>query len=163
MNTPSQQEKKIHLVFEVTLLLKGLNAITEILGGVAVFFISKAYIVSTVLYFTQEELSEDPKDVIAHYIMSTSNNFSITTQHFVALYLVSHGIIKLFLVIGLLRKKLFVYPLSIVVFGMFIVYQLYRYSYTFSVWLLLLTVFDIVIIWLTAHEYRYLKKYNLSR
>ena len=36
----------------------------------------------------------------------------------------------------------------------FIVYQLYRLSYDASVGLLLLTLFDIVVVGLTWHEYR---------
>lgn len=157
------KEKKIYLAFEISILLKGFHSFLEILGGILIFFITKSYIVSRVLFFTQEELSEDPKDLIAHYLINASNNFSITSQHFIALYLLSHGIIKLFLVIGLLKKKLWAYPASIVIFSLFITYQLYRLYYTHSVWLLLFTIFDIVIIWLTIHEYNHMKKYNLFK
>lgn len=155
------REHTIHTTFEITLLVKGVHAILEILGGVLVFFINGTYVISTVLTFTQEELTEDPKDILANYLLHASNTFSVGTQHFIALYLLSHGIIKLFLILGLLKKKLWAYPLSILVFILFAVYQLYRYSYTHSPWLLLLTVLDIVIIWLTIHEYRYMKKHKL--
>ncbi|MHB8885982.1 MAG: DUF2127 domain-containing protein [Methylovirgula sp.] len=63
---------------------------------------------------------------------------------------------KLWLIIGLLRKKLWYYPVAIVVFGLFIAYQLYRYAFSHSVWLLLITVLDVVVIGLTWHEYRFL-------
>ena len=69
----------------------------------------------------------------------------------------SHGVIKLWLIIGLLRRKLWYYPLAIAVFGLFIVYQLYRYSFTNSVWLLVLSAVDAAVIALTWHEYRYLR------
>ena len=36
-------------------------------------------------------------------------------------------------------------------------YQLFRFRVTHSPWLLALTVVDIVVIWLTWHEYRYLR------
>lgn len=157
----SLKESNIHFVFEVSILLKGFYAILEILGGFLVFFINGAYIINTVLLITQEELSEDPRDLFAHYLINASNNFSISSQHFIALYLLSHGIMKLFLIVGLLKKKLWAYPVSIVVFGLFIIYQIYRYFYTYSIWLLLLTIFDIIIIWLTMHEYKYMKKYHL--
>lgn len=151
------QEKKIHLAFEISILLKGFHSVLEILGSFLIFFITKSYIISQVLYLTQEELSEDPKDLIAHYLINASNNFSISSQHFIALYLLSHGVIKLFLVIGLLRKKLWAYPASIVVFSLFIIYQLYRFYDTHSLWLLIFTIFDIAIIWLTIHEYHHMK------
>jgi uncharacterized membrane protein len=35
------------------------------------------------------------------------------------------------------------------IFVLFVVYQIYRYSLTYSVWLLLITLLDIVVIWLT--------------
>jgi uncharacterized membrane protein len=66
----------------------------------------------------------------------------------------SHGIVKLFLVVGLLRNKLWAYPAAIVVFVLFIAYQLYRLSSAPSPLLVLLTVFDVVVIGLTWHEYR---------
>lgn len=155
------EENKIHLTFEIGLLLKGFHAILEILGGALVFLTSRTYLINKILSFTQEELREDPKDLIAHYLINTSNNFSIDSQHFIALYLLVHGLIKLCLVIGLMREKLWAYPTSIVVFSLFIVYQLYRYTNTHSIWLLLFTVFDVALIWLTLHEYRYMKKNNL--
>ena len=79
---------------------------------------------------------------------------------FTAYYLASHGIVKLFVIIGLWRKKLWYYPTAIVVFASFIVYQLYRFNFTHSIWLLVLTVLDVVVIWLTWHEYKYIKRTN---
>ncbi len=151
------KEDKIFFAFEVSIILKGIHSILEIMGGILIFIINKTFIVSAVLSLTQEELSEDPKDLIAHYLINNSNSFSTNSQHFIALYLLSHGIIKLFLIIGLFRKKLWAYPASIIVFSLFIIYQLYRYYFTHSIWLLLFTIFDVVIIWLTLHEYRHRK------
>lgn len=153
------EEKEIHLVFEISIILKGISAFFEVIGGVLALFVTKSYIVSMVLFLTQEELSQDPNDAIAHYLINLSNNFSVTSQHFLAFYLLSHGIIKLFLVTGLLRRKLWSYPLSIFVFSLFIVYQIYKYYFVPSTWLLLLTLFDVLVIWLTWHEYQKVKKH----
>ena len=67
-------------------------------------------------------------------------------------------IIKLGLIIGLLMKKRAFYPVGIFVFCLFIVYQLQRYAVTHSAWMLLLSAFDALIVWLTWHEYRLLDK-----
>lgn len=154
----NKEEKTIYEVFEITIILKGIHAAIEIIGGVLILFINQAYVISQVLSIAQLELSEDPKDVVANYFLKISSNFSVSSQHFMALYLLSHGVIKLFLVIGLLRKKLWAYPASMVVFSLFIVYQLYRYYFTHSVFLLLITLLDIVVIVLTWHEYERMKK-----
>ncbi len=150
-------EKNIKLAFEISVVLKGLHALMELIGGAIILFISKEFVITTIFAITQEELSEDPKDFIAHYLTKLAQNFSVSAQQFAALYLLSHGLIKIFLVIGLLKEKLWAYPAAIVIFSTFIIYQLWRFAFTHSIWLLLLTIFDIIIIWLTWHEYRYKK------
>jgi len=84
-------------------------------------------------------------------------------MNFYAFYLLSHGIVKVFLVIGLLRNKLWAYPVSLVVLGVFIVYQLYRFSYTHGFGLMVLTVFDVVVMGLIWHEYRLVRRHLPSR
>ena len=111
-----------------------------------------------VFAITQNELSEDPRDFIAHYLIKSAQGFSINSQHFASFFLFTHGVVKIFLAIGLLREKYWYFPTAIVVFGLFIVYQLYRFTFTHSLWLLVLTAVDILVIWLTWHEYRYLRK-----
>ena len=154
------EEKYLHLAFEITVIAKGIFALLETIGGVVIFFVSKAYLTSTILSITKEELSEDPDDLIARYLIHAAQHLSIGSQRFAAFYLFSHGIIKVALVWGLLREKLWAYPASMVVFGLFIFYQLARFRETHSVELLLLTFLDIIIILLTWHEYKYIKKYR---
>ena len=67
--------------------------------------------------------------------------------------------VKAVLVWGLLREKLWAYPASFAVFGTFIAYQLYRYSFTDDVALILLSIFDLIVIALAVHEYRLLRKH----
>ena len=151
------KEKNIHGVFEISVVLKGIYSMLEIIGGIFAFFVTKAFIISTVLMYTQEELTEDPKDFIAHYLITVANNLSVGTKYFVAFFLLIHGIIKLILIVGLLKKKMWSYPSSILVFSLFIIYQSYKFYLSHSVGLILLTVLDVLIILLTIHEYRYMK------
>jgi len=101
-------------------------------------------------------------DRLIHLISSLSPDYgdTIGTQHFYAFYLLSHGIIKAALVIGLLRNKLWAYPASLVVLGIFIVYQLYRFSYTHGFGLIVLTVFDVFVMGLIWHEYRLVRRHR---
>jgi uncharacterized membrane protein len=149
-------EKNIHLVFEMSLIFKGLFALLETIGGIAAYVVSQRALLDLVHAITQAELAKDPRDLVANYFLHLAQNLSLSAQHFTALYLVSHGVIKLWLIIGLLREKLWYYPIAIVVFGLFIAYQLYRYSFTNSVWLLVLSAVDVAVIALTWHEYQYL-------
>ncbi len=154
-------EENIHSIFEVTVVVKGVYAFLEIVTGIIAFFVTKTFIVSVFTFLTRGELLEDPRDLFVNYFMTITNNFSIHTKYLLAFYLFTHGVIKLFLVVGLLERKLLAYPVSIVVFSLFIIYEVYRYLHTFSIPLLLLTILDLVIISLTIHEYRYIKSHNV--
>ncbi len=61
--------------------------------------------------------------------------------------------IKIVLVAALLRDKIWAYPWMIAFLIVFIVYQIYRMTFAFSVGLLGLTVFDVLVVWLTYREY----------
>ena len=154
------QEKNIRHIFIVSILLKGFNAILEIVGGV--LFLFTGAVTSIVQFLVQGELIEDPSDFIANSIQHYLPYFSEHSQLFAAFYLLSHGVIKIFLVVGLLRNKLWAYQSAIVVFFLFIAYQLYRFTYTHSVFLILLTVFDLFVIWLTWHENKIVKKNQIT-
>src|SRR5260370_26146161 len=156
-------ERRIHQIFEISVLLKGAHAVIECIGGLVLAFISTSTITNLVNSFTQEELVEDPNDFVAVHLLSLAQDFTVSTHHFYAFYLLSHGVIKVFLVIGLLRNKLWAYPVSLVVLGLFIVYQLYRFSYTHGFGLIVLTVFDVVAMGLICHEYRLVRRHLTLR
>ena len=151
-------EKKIHLVFELSLWFKAIFAVSEIVAGAATWFVPQQLFLTLVLWVTRDEFAEDPHDLVANFILHTVQHLSVGTQKFAAIYLLGHGVVKLWLIIGLLRERLWYFPISIIVFGLFIAYQVYRYTFTHSVSLLLITALDILIIALTWHEYRYLRK-----
>ncbi|MBZ3694804.1 DUF2127 domain-containing protein [Phyllobacterium calauticae] len=152
-------EKRIHRIFEISILLKGAHALIECIGGLILVFVNTASIRLMVNTFTQTRLLDDPDDYIATHLARLASDFSVSSQHFYAFYLLSHGLIKALLVIALLRNKLWAYPLSLVVLGLFIAYQLYRYSYTQSPALIVLTVFDLFVMLLIWHEYRLVQKH----
>ena len=152
------KEKEYLSFFRTTLYLKCIGALGDIVNGIFIWFVSKAFIITFVLNLLHNELSDDPKDVIANFIVNTAESFSVSSQYFLGVYLFLHGIIKLFLVINLFRRKIWAYPVSIVVFTLLIFYQIYEYSFTHSIWLLAFTILDIIVVLLTGHEYGVLKK-----
>jgi uncharacterized membrane protein len=157
------KEARIHQIFEVSILLKGAHALIECLGGIALALVSTRAIVGAVNWLTQEELVEDANDLVATHLLAWAQGFSVSSKSFYAFYLLSHGIVKLFLVIGLLKGKLWAYPASLVVLSLFIAYQLYRFSYTHGVGLIVLTVFDLFVMALVWHEYRLVRRHLPTR
>ena len=93
----------------------------------------------------------------SNFLVSAARHLSLASEHFAAIYLLIHGAIKIALVGALLKHKLWAYPIAGVVFGVFIIYQIYRFTLTHGVGLIALSLFDLVVIWLICLEYRALK------
>lgn len=151
------KEKIEHRLFNIDIFLKGTHALIEIIGGVLTFLISPDFILRFVTKITQGELLEDPNDFFTRYLINFAQNFSIGTKQFVALYLLFHGIVNLVIVIGLFKRKKWAYHISFVALTLFVFYQIYRYAYHPGVSMIILTIFDLITIWLIWREYRKVK------
>jgi uncharacterized membrane protein len=147
----------IHKAFEIGIFLKGLDGLLEVIGGALVLVIKPHTLNRIVTALVSHELSEDPTDVVANFLIHAAHRFSVEAQVFASLYLFSHGVIKIFLVVSLWKGKLWSYPTAIVFFVLFILYQLYRYTYTHSRWLIFLTIVDLFVVILTWIEYRHVR------
>jgi uncharacterized membrane protein len=140
--------------FQVGIILKGLDGALEVIGGLLLLAVSPATIDRVVTSLTQHELSEDPRDFLATHLLKTAHGLTGSALLFGAVYLLSHGAVKVILVAAVLKNQLWAYPWLIVFLGVFIVYQIYRLSLKPSVGLTALTLFDAIIAWLTYREYR---------
>jgi len=141
--------------FKIGLVLKGLDGVLEVIGGLLLLFVSPNSIQHLVRALTAHELSEDPHDLVARYLLHTTAQLSHGTTLFGAIYLLSHGLSKIVLVALVLRDKLWAYPWLIALLLAFIAYQLYQITAVhFSAGLAALTVFDAFLVWLTWREYR---------
>lgn len=145
-------------LFQISVWLKGLNAALEVMAGGALLFVTPGVILGVVTFFAQDELAEDPHDRVANVLLGFAQHLSVGTERFIALYLLSHGVTKFALVVALLRRILWAYPVSAAVFAAFVAYQLYRYSFTHSAALLALSLFDLTLICLIWAEFVALRK-----
>lgn len=144
----------LHRLFEASLLLKGLFAVAESAAGLTLLFLSDQAIPRAIYWLTRHELIEDPTDPLALRISSLAGRFNADSQHFYAIYLLGHGLVKLAVIALLARRITVAYPLAIVVFSGFILYQLHRWTTTHSPAMLALSAFDLLVIWLTWREWR---------
>jgi uncharacterized membrane protein len=156
-------ERRVRAVFQLSVLLKGAHATLECVSGLVLAFVSTTAVTDFVSALTQHELAARPRDAVARWLFAQAQDFSIETKHFYAFYLLSHGIVKLLLVVALLRGRLWSYPAALIVFGLFIAYQLHRFAYTHSAGLLALTAFDAVVMALIWHEYRLVRRHLPAR
>jgi uncharacterized membrane protein len=145
---------RLHVAFEIGVILKGLNGFLELIGGILLLVVPPSAIQRFVVGLTHNELSRDPNDFIATHLRAAAEQLSVGGKLFAAIYLLSHGVIKAVLVYALLKDKLWAFPWAIGVFAAFGVYQMYRYFIQPSGWLIALTVLDVVVILLTWAEWQ---------
>lgn len=154
----TQPRSKVHVAFEIGVILKGINGLLELIGGLILLLVPPGAIQKLVARLTENEIIADPHDFIATHLRAAVAPLSSSARFYAAVFLLSHGLIKALLVYALVRDKLWAFPTAIVVFGAFGVYQMYRYAITPSGWLIVLTVLDVAVILLTLAEWRRVKR-----
>ncbi len=149
-------DRLAHETFEVSIMLKGAFALLEMASGVLLWLVGPTLVLHVVARINQWHPG-DSTDWIADALQHLARGFSVQAEHFFAIYLIAHGVVKLALVVGLFRQKRWAYPTSIVVMALFVVYQLWRFSLTHGIGLLALSAFDSFLVVLIWREWRRLR------
>ncbi len=144
---------RTHRLFELALLLKGLNAIVELVGGALALFVPLRTVNQLVLWLTASQIENDPNDWLANTLVHAAEKLSMGTKLYASFYLLSHGCVKIFLVYSLWREKLWAFPVALSLMGALVCYSIYRFTHTHAVALLLFAVIDLIIMWFISREY----------
>lgn len=145
-------------LFRIGISLKLLDGAIETIGGILLWIIGPDSIINWVFRITQDQINEQPNDFVSNHLRDAALHISLSGEHFMAVYLFLHGVVKVIVVLALFRNKMWAFPLSLAVFGGFVVYQLYRFTHTHAIGLLLLSAFDLAVVWLIWMEYRAARK-----
>jgi uncharacterized membrane protein len=143
----------LHSSFRTGITLKGIDGILEVVGAILIWFVDPAKISEPVQTALAHELSRDPHDFVAAHLLHMTERLTSANRTFAFAFLLSHGLVKIIIVAALWMDQLWAYPLGIGVFSAFGVYQVYRWTHTHSFFLVLLTIFDVLVIYLTWAEY----------
>ncbi len=157
MNRQTLFTKILRQVFAIGIWVKGFDAVLEIIGGFIFLLASNLTLNQLIIALTEHELIEDPQDKISIILRQAVAHISADARIFGSVYLIGHGLTKLWLVTGLLHGKRWAYPATIGFLCLFIAYQLYRISYHYSLGLVLLTFFDSLFVFSIWYEYQRLK------
>lgn len=152
-----EEEKRIGLYFRISILIKGAISLAELLAGTALLFIPVSYFLDLLAHYAETELREDATSFIASHLLQLSHEAALISGTFLALYLLSRGLIKVVLIWAMLKHKLWAYPSSLVVLGLLVMYQIYEFILTHSYALVALTIFDLVVMYFIWREYQVLK------
>ena len=142
-----------HRMFGIGVWLKGIDGVLETAGGILALIVKKSTVISVILLLTQQELIEDPHDVVANFLRQAVEHITTSSKIFGGIYLMGHGAIKVFLAVELLRNRLWSYPAAIAFLCVFIGYQVYRITLHHSPVLMAVTGLDTVIVLLIWREY----------
>jgi uncharacterized membrane protein len=148
------QEKRIHQLFQLSVGLKGLHAIIEIVGGIALAFFNTDAIIRWLYH-----AGEGKPDWVEEGLTKFANAFTGQEHDYYVFFLVSHGLVNMGLVIGLLREKLWAYPATLGVLTLFIAYQLFRFTHVHDPGLIVFSVLDAIVMALAWHEYQLVKRH----
>lgn len=149
--------------FQVSITLKGLDGLLEIVTAFLFLTVTPERVSSLIDFFTFHSLSRNPNAFVASHLLHASQNIVAHSHYFVFIYLLSHGVAKVVLVAALWCNRMWAYPAMIVLVAGFIAYQLYRMTFAPSLFLVWLTIFDVVVILLTWAEYRKQKRTRVTQ
>jgi uncharacterized membrane protein len=151
-----------HIVYEFFLwsvLVKGAISLAEVISGIALFFIPPAAIVSLGIVI----LNYVPVISLQQALMEEIARYTEGAVVFVALYLLSRGLIKAGLIFALLANKLWAYPSSLLVLGLFVLYQTYQILTDHSLLIIGITLFDLIVMYFIYREWRIVARHQGAR
>jgi uncharacterized membrane protein len=103
---------------------------------------------------TRRELAVDPDDKLMNYLLTLGHAYTLDMQKFVMIYLLLHGLLKTTVLVLLVKKVRWGYPLAAAVFSFFIVYQSFSFLRGHSPFMIYQSVLDVALVVLILVEYR---------
>ena len=105
----------------------------------------------------RHELIEDPNDRLVGFLGNFLGQHPYQITYFLTIYFFFWGAVDILLSLGLIKHKLWVFPLAMVTIILFTFYSIFRFFNTYSLILLSTIIFDFFIIYLIWYEYIRLK------
>lgn len=130
--------------FWVTVLFKGIGGSIELIGAFVVLFMSAETFFNLI----------KPLHSIG---LDTSEALASSAKSYVFWYLFSHGVVRAGLAYSLLKEYLWAYPVALVVLAAFTIYQVDLLINHFSIGLVGLIIFNLLVFALTWYEWRRLR------
>lgn len=143
-----------HRLFLITILTKGVLGLIQLATAAAIFLGMTEKLPAFAEWMFRAELNEDPKDFLATHIISWSGIIPQSDLTFYKIYFSAHGALHVGVVAALLYGAQWANHAAIAVLGAFVVYQVMEWFSVGGVMLIVLTVIDLAVIYLTVIEHR---------
>ena len=152
----------LHRTYGLSLFLKGLLGLSQLASGLALVLTPAGALSGLADVLIRAELAEDPSDPLALWAANALAATPLGEGAFYAVYLCIHGVLNLGLVLALLARFHWAFPASIMALIGFVAYQGYKYSVGGGAMMIVLSVFDIFVIWLIWREYRLVLRHDAA-
>jgi uncharacterized membrane protein len=151
-------EKTIYQLFEISVLIKALGSIGEMVAGAAIAFVPSTLVLNTALFLSQGDIGGDADDFVARGLVDVAHWLLISNSLLIGAYLFARGFIQFLLVIALFKNKLWAYPAMLAVLLLFVITQAYQIYLSHSILASVITLIDIVTIYFVWKEYNIVRK-----
>jgi uncharacterized membrane protein len=136
---------------------KGIFGIVELIIGIGLLLVGPKALNKYMLWLVEFEPFDRPSRIIDTTTQFVANHVLGSLHMLIALYMIVHGLVAIAVIIALVHKKMWAFPLAGIVLALFIVYQIYRLALAFSLVLLIFTLIDTAIMFFLRYEYRRVK------
>ncbi|MEC7762458.1 MAG: DUF2127 domain-containing protein [Pseudomonadota bacterium] len=143
-----------HRLFILTLIAKGGLGLIQIATALALVAGLSDHLPGLVRWMFAAELAEDPNDFIARKLLTLTGNLQHSDLSFYKVYFASHGLLHLGIVAALIYGATWADIAAIAVLVGFVIYQVAEWFTVGGVTLVVLTLIDLAVIWLTVLEVR---------
>jgi uncharacterized membrane protein len=157
MRNSAERRRKLELVYRVGVIVKGLDGVIELVGGL-LLWLAPGLLRAVLVPLSGTVAGDHPiRNFVAYWAGHFGQELAAGSSTFVVFFLLAHGIVKVVLVYCLLREYHWVYPYALAVLGLFAAYQIFVLVGAPTVGMALLTALDFLIIWLVWREWRVLR------
>jgi uncharacterized membrane protein len=140
--------------FLAAVAIKGIDGLIETAVGALIAVAGPWSLYTLVVRITAPELDIHPASRAVHVVRHGAADLAHSSGHFIVIWLLAHGAIKLALAIELMRGRKWIFPVAAGVLAGFVGYMLWRLASHWSPWLFAFALFDVVTIALVLNEWR---------
>src|SRR5215472_6406917 len=119
--TSTRHKSGTDRAFAVAIAIKGIDGGLQFLGALLLMVIPPTLITGAANMIITRDLLGDPNGTLSTHLAEAANHFANgSSRWFAIFYLLAHGVIKLILVWALVRKVMWMFPVSVVVLAGFV-------------------------------------------
>ncbi|MFT6676025.1 MAG: putative membrane protein [Sulfitobacter sp.] len=143
-----------HRLFLATIVAKGILGIIQVLTAAILYMGLLEHLPSFAQWLVQNELAENPNDYIALKILQIAGTLPTVGYGFYVTYFAAHGLLHVAVVAALLSGARWANHAAVIVLLLFVVYQTVEWFSVGGYMLIVLTVIDLAVVYLTIREHQ---------